>query len=232
MDTAPTDGSRILAQVQLYSYKQGENGFSAFHAAGTRWVECRMHENAWEEWSGGDYLESSGRRVHALMWMPLPPDATPEAPATVPPMTAALLAYEEAFAGLFAQCCSNPVTNAWGKPVNMSALNDAHQLAERALRDLPLPEGAPVPWLKTSKAWHFSNEGRIVIRDENHNIVAQGGYMGELSEVREGYLLAAAPRLLNALIGLAQICGSAVMAGTVQGRNAAAAIAAARGVEQ
>lgn len=38
-------------------------------------------------------------------------------------------------------------------------------------------------------------------------------------------------QLLNALIGLAQICGSAVMAATEQGRNAAAAIAAARGLE-
>lgn len=48
---------------------------------------------------------------------------------------AALRLYEAAHESLFTQCCSNPVTNAWGKEVNMSALNDAHQQAQRVLRD-------------------------------------------------------------------------------------------------
>ena len=48
---------------------------------------------------------------------------------------AALRLYEAAHESLFTQCCSNPVTNAWGKEVNMAALNEAHQQAQRVLRD-------------------------------------------------------------------------------------------------
>lgn len=35
---------------------------------------------------------------------------------------------------MFAQCCSNPITNAWGKQVSVRALNDAHQAADAALK--------------------------------------------------------------------------------------------------
>lgn len=39
---------------------------------------------------------------------------------------AALEKYEAAHSDLFGQCCSNPVTNAWGEKVNMTLLNEAH----------------------------------------------------------------------------------------------------------
>lgn len=45
----------------------------------------------------------------------------------------ALEKYESAFEELFAQCCSNPVTNAWGQPVSMAALSDAHAFASSRL---------------------------------------------------------------------------------------------------
>lgn len=49
-------------------------------------------------------------------------------------MRSALVKYEEAFDGLFISCCSNGVFNAWGKPVNCTALNEAHDMARKALR--------------------------------------------------------------------------------------------------
>lgn len=52
-------------------------------------------------------------------------------------ITEALRAYEAAWDDLFGQCCSNPITNAWGKQVSVDKLNDAHQLAQKALRAAP-----------------------------------------------------------------------------------------------
>ena len=48
----------------------------------------------------------------------------------------ALQKYEDAFDDLFGQCCSNPIKNAWGKPVNMTKLNKAHNVGFKLLRDL------------------------------------------------------------------------------------------------
>jgi hypothetical protein len=56
-----------------------------------------------------------------------------------PGVLAALQAYEEAHAHLSAQCCSNPVRNAWGNEVDMTKLNHAHELAQRVLRGEPGP---------------------------------------------------------------------------------------------
>lgn len=68
-------------------------------------------------------------------------------PAPAAPVPAsvreALEAINAAHAAMFAQCCSNPITNAWGKKVDVSALNEAHRLAEIALASLPAPEAAP-----------------------------------------------------------------------------------------
>ncbi|OCP21997.1 MULTISPECIES: hypothetical protein [unclassified Ensifer] len=36
---------------------------------------------------------------------------------------------------MFAQCCSNPITNAWGGQVSVAKLNDAGALAKNILRD-------------------------------------------------------------------------------------------------
>lgn len=49
-------------------------------------------------------------------------------------LLAALKLYEAAHSDLFAQCCSNPITNAWGKPVDMTSLNLAHQAASSAIK--------------------------------------------------------------------------------------------------
>lgn len=48
-------------------------------------------------------------------------------------LLAALEMYEVAHLDLFSQCCSNPVTNAWGKQVNMTKLNEAHEAARKAI---------------------------------------------------------------------------------------------------
>ncbi|MEF4800008.1 hypothetical protein U9687_00580 [Escherichia coli] len=46
----------------------------------------------------------------------------------------ALEKYEQAFGELFAQCCSNPVYDAWGWPVEgLSSLSEAHYLAGKAI---------------------------------------------------------------------------------------------------
>lgn len=49
-------------------------------------------------------------------------------------MLAALQKYEEAFDLLFGQCCSNGIFDAWGKPVNCTTLNEAHELAGKAIK--------------------------------------------------------------------------------------------------
>lgn len=47
----------------------------------------------------------------------------------------ALKAYEEAHEDLFSQCLSNPVYNAWGKQVDMTKLNEAHELAYKLVKN-------------------------------------------------------------------------------------------------
>lgn len=42
-------------------------------------------------------------------------------------LASAVLLLEEAWNDLFSQVCSNPVTNAWGKPVNFTVLNQARE---------------------------------------------------------------------------------------------------------
>lgn len=53
---------------------------------------------------------------------------------------AALRLYEAAHEDLFVQCCSNPIKNAWGKDVDLSKLNIAHEAAGRALNAAPALE--------------------------------------------------------------------------------------------
>jgi hypothetical protein len=48
-------------------------------------------------------------------------------------LLAALKLYEQAFDGMFAQCCSNGMTDAWGRPVDCTLLNEAHCAAESAI---------------------------------------------------------------------------------------------------
>ena len=54
--------------------------------------------------------------------------------AAAPELLEALQKYEEFFSEMFAQCCSNPVFDAWHKQVNaIDILNDAHQIGEKAI---------------------------------------------------------------------------------------------------
>lgn len=48
-------------------------------------------------------------------------------------LVAAAQAINAAHESMFTQCCSNPIKDAWGKEVNLSNLNAAHQLADKAL---------------------------------------------------------------------------------------------------
>jgi hypothetical protein len=48
-------------------------------------------------------------------------------------LMAALRKYEDAWEDMFAQCCSNPITNAWGKQVNLALMNEAHEAARSAI---------------------------------------------------------------------------------------------------
>ncbi|MNH36465.1 hypothetical protein D3C79_972560 [compost metagenome] len=49
-------------------------------------------------------------------------------------LLAALQKYEEAFHLMFGQCCSNGIFDAWGKRVNCTTLNEAHELAGKAIK--------------------------------------------------------------------------------------------------
>lgn len=69
----------------------------------------------------------------------------PEFHAAAPTATdtyKALEAIKAAHASLFAQCCSNPIINAWGREVDVSLINEASRLAEIALvgRSQPVTE--------------------------------------------------------------------------------------------
>lgn len=48
-------------------------------------------------------------------------------------LLAALKLYEQAFDAMFAQCCSNGIKDAWGKPVDCTLLNEAHCAAGSAI---------------------------------------------------------------------------------------------------
>lgn len=48
----------------------------------------------------------------------------------------AVFAYEAAHEGIFTHCVSNGLFNAWQQPMDVTALNDAHEGASRALARL------------------------------------------------------------------------------------------------
>lgn len=48
-------------------------------------------------------------------------------------LTSALLYLDDAWSELFAQTCSNPVTNAWGKPVDFTEVNNFREKASGAV---------------------------------------------------------------------------------------------------
>ena len=69
------------------------------------------------------------------------------APAPEAPTLQAVRLYAEAFEDLFAQCCSNPIKNAWGQDVDTTELNAAHAFASRVLagQEAPQPAAQPMP---------------------------------------------------------------------------------------
>lgn len=89
----------------------------------------------------------NGRRTRGGGYMPCLEKAPKGGPGTPPrdpsglgvahrqhdAMLAALQKYEEAFDLLFGQCCSNGVFDAWGKRVNCTTLNEAHEMAREAI---------------------------------------------------------------------------------------------------
>ena len=52
-------------------------------------------------------------------------------------------AMENAHESMFTQCCSNPVYNAWGKQVDVSAMNEMQLVAMNAKAVLTSHRGAP-----------------------------------------------------------------------------------------
>lgn len=57
----------------------------------------------------------------------------------------------DAHESMFAQCLSNPITNAWGKPVNTSAINAMQGIVRRVMDALAEPpvQAEPTAWLVT-----------------------------------------------------------------------------------
>lgn len=53
--------------------------------------------------------------------------------ASAPDLLLALFAYEAMREEMFAQCLSNPIYDAWGKPIDLTLLNKAHFLALNAI---------------------------------------------------------------------------------------------------
>jgi len=87
-----------------------------------------------------------GMSIEALQAMPRPfndmlSQSFQDVVAQHDELLAALQQYEAAFDSLFSQCCSNPVKNAWGKQVDMTQLNMAHEAARQALK--PVTETRP-----------------------------------------------------------------------------------------
>lgn len=61
-------------------------------------------------------------------------EATPVKEPTREELIEALRQWDEVHEDMFVQCCSNPVKNVWGKQVDMTKLNMAHQKAQEVLR--------------------------------------------------------------------------------------------------
>jgi hypothetical protein len=71
METAPTDGTRVLIQAVCYGFVPNRQGFRSHRAIGSRWVECRFKDGRWQEWVGTDNRQSTAT-VTPLAWAPLP----------------------------------------------------------------------------------------------------------------------------------------------------------------
>lgn len=74
MDTAPTDGTRILVQTEVWSYVRlydRPNSFKGWKRTGEKWLECRYHDGQWREWCGDPYTQST-EVIRPIQWRELP----------------------------------------------------------------------------------------------------------------------------------------------------------------
>lgn len=75
MDTAPTDGTRVLIHTEVHHYTRSHRvPFSAWRKVGTQWLEARFKDGKWVEWCGNDKTNSTGT-LHPIEWAPLPGSA-------------------------------------------------------------------------------------------------------------------------------------------------------------
>lgn len=68
MDTAPTDGTRILIKCQVKHYSMSAHRYTV---AGTQWQECHFSKGKWAEWCGNSYTQSTST-IEPLGWVSLP----------------------------------------------------------------------------------------------------------------------------------------------------------------
>lgn len=73
INTAPTDGTRILARVQVTGFVPERHGspFRVHTPIGSRWVEARFYDGRWQEWRGRENYQHPDTLV-LLEWTELP----------------------------------------------------------------------------------------------------------------------------------------------------------------
>lgn len=75
MDTAPTDGTRVLIHTEVYHYSADRYGVCDWRKIGTQWLEARFTDSKWVEWCGNEKT-SSTNTLNPIEWAPRP-EVTP-----------------------------------------------------------------------------------------------------------------------------------------------------------
>lgn len=68
METAPTDGTRVLINTRVYHFSAEK---MRHVPGGTQWIECRFIEGRWREWCGNERTQSTGS-IDPIEWAPVP----------------------------------------------------------------------------------------------------------------------------------------------------------------
>lgn len=71
MQTAPTDGTRVLVKATVFGFVPDRHGFRSHKPVGTRWVEGRYHDGRWQEWCGRADRQSTAL-IQPIEWAELP----------------------------------------------------------------------------------------------------------------------------------------------------------------
>lgn len=74
MDSAPTDGTRILIHTEVHHYSADRYQICAWRMIGSQWLEARFLEGKWVEWCGNEKTKSTNV-LHPIEWAPLPSGA-------------------------------------------------------------------------------------------------------------------------------------------------------------